>query len=147
MTYNRGNGMGSWEQPFEGILPNIARRFRETQSDAARKELEECMSTAPCPACHGQRLSEIARAVTVGGLGIMDFCSMSVSKELEFMKDLKLEGNLALIAQQIVREIRSRLQFLSDVGPQYLTLNRGGGHPCPAARASVSGWPPRSVPP
>ena len=82
------------------------------------------MSTAPCPACHGQRLSEIARAVTVGGLGIMDFCSMSVSKELEFMKDLKLEGNLALIAQQIVREIRSRLQFLSDVGLQYLTLNR-----------------------
>ena len=124
MTYNRGNGMGVLEQPFEGILPNIARRFRETQSDAARKELEECMSTAPCPACHGQRLSEIARAVTVGGLGIMDFCSMSVSKELEFMKDLKLEGNLALIAQQIVREIRSRLQFLSDVGLQYLTLNR-----------------------
>ena len=124
MTYNRGNGMGILEQPFEGILPNIARRFRETQSDAARKELEECMSTAPCPACHGQRLSEIARAVTVGGLGIMDFCSMSVSKELEFMKDLKLEGNLALIAQQIVREIRSRLQFLSDVGLQYLTLNR-----------------------
>ena len=124
MTYNRGNGMGVLEQPFEGILPNIARRFRETQSDAARKELEECMSTAPCPACHGQRLSEIARAVTVGGLGIMDFCSMSISKELEFMKDLKLEGNLALIAQQIVREIRSRLQFLSDVGLQYLTLNR-----------------------
>ena len=124
MTYNRGNGMGVLEQPFEGILPNIARRFRETQSDAARKELEECMSTAPCPVCHGQRLSEIARAVTVGGLGIMDFCSMSVSKELEFMKDLKLEGNLALIAQQIVREIRSRLQFLSDVGLQYLTLNR-----------------------
>lgn len=124
MTYNRGNGMGVLEQPFEGILPNIARRFRETQSDAARKELEECMSTAPCPACHGQRLSEIARAVTVGGLGIMDFCSMSVSKELKFMKDLKLEGNLALIAQQIVREIRSRLQFLSDVGLQYLTLNR-----------------------
>ena len=124
MTYNRGNGMGVLEQPFEGILPNIARRFRETQSDAARKELEECMSTAPCPACRGQRLSEIARAVTVGGLGIMDFCSMSVSKELEFMKDLKLEGNLALIAQQIVREIRSRLQFLSDVGLQYLTLNR-----------------------
>ena len=124
MTYNRGNGMGVLEQPFEGILPNIARRFRETQSDSARKELEECMSTAPCPACHGQRLSEIARAVTVGGLGIMDFCSMSVSKELEFMKDLKLEGNLAMIAQQIVREIRSRLQFLSDVGLQYLTLNR-----------------------
>ena len=65
MSYNRGNGMGVLEQPFEGILNNISRRFRETQSDAARKELEECMATAPCPQCHGDRLSEIARAVTV----------------------------------------------------------------------------------
>ena len=124
MTYNRGNGMGVLEQPFEGILPNISRRFRETQSDAVRKELEECMATAPCPKCHGQRLSEIARAVTVGGMGIMDFCAMSVSRELEFMNSLKLEGNMALVAEQIVREIRSRLQFLADVGLQYLTLNR-----------------------
>ena len=74
MTYNRGNGMGVLEQPFEGIMHNIARRYRETQSDAARKELEECMSSAPCPRCNGHRLSEIARAVTVGGIGIMDFC-------------------------------------------------------------------------
>ena len=124
MTYNRGNGMGVLEQPFEGILPNISRRFRETQSDAARKELEECMSTAPCPACHGERLSEIARAVTVGGIGIMDFCRMNIRQELEFIDNLKLHGNAAMIAQQILREIRSRLQFLSDVGLQYLTLSR-----------------------
>ena len=78
MTYNRGNGMGILEQPFEGILNNISRRFRETQSDAARKELEECMATAPCPCCHGDRLSDVARAVTVGGIGIMDFCRMNV---------------------------------------------------------------------
>ena len=125
MTYNRGNGMGVLEQPFEGILNNISRRYRETQSDAARKELEECMATAPCPHCHGQRLSEIARAVTVGGIGIMDFCAMSVRKELEFLDGLQLEGNMALIAGQIIKEIRSRLQFLSDVGLQYLTLSRG----------------------
>jgi len=125
MTYNRGNGMGVLEQPFEGILNNISRRYRETQSDAARKELEECMATAPCPHCHGDRLSEIARAVTVGGIGIMDFCRMSVRQELEFMDNLHLEGNMALVAEQIVREIRSRLQFLTDVGLQYLTLSRG----------------------
>jgi len=125
MTYNRGNGMGVLEQPFEGILNNISRRFRETQSDAARKELEECMSTAPCPDCHGDRLSAIARSVTVGGIGIMDFCRMSIRDGLRFMQELKLEGNMAIVAEQIVREIISRLQFLTDVGLQYLTLSRG----------------------
>jgi len=124
MSYNRGNGMGVLEQPFEGILNNISRRFRETQSDAARKELEACMSMAPCPRCHGDRLSEIARAVTVGGIGIMEFCSMSIRQELDFLNDLHLEGNMALVAAQIIREIRERLQFLVDVGLQYLTLSR-----------------------
>ena len=124
MTYNRGTGMGVLEQPFEGILNNISRRFRETQSDSARKELEECMASAPCPHCHGDRLSDIARAVTVGGIGIMDFCRMSIRDGLAFMENLKLEGNMALIAAQIVREIKSRLQFLADVGLSYLTLSR-----------------------
>ncbi len=134
MSYNRGNGMGVLEQPFEGILNNISRRYRETsrryretQSDAARKELEECMTTAPCPHCHGERLSEIARAVTVGGIGIMDFCRMSIRQELQFMQELNLEGSMALVAEQIVKEIRSRLQFLSDVGLGYLTLSRASG--------------------
>ena len=127
MTYNRGNGMGVLEQPFEGIMNNISRRFRETQSDAARKELEECMSSAPCPHCHGDRLSDIARAVTVGGIGIMDFCRMSVKDALKFVDELHLEGSMAVIAEQILREIRSRLQFLMDVGLQYLTLSRSSG--------------------
>ncbi len=124
MTYNRGNGMGTLEQPFEGILNNISRRYRETQSDAARKELEECMATAPCPDCHGNRLSDIARAVTVGGVSIMEFCQMSIREELAFMEALHLEGGMAVIAEQILREIRSRLRFLQDVGLQYLTLSR-----------------------
>ncbi len=124
MTYNRGNGMGVLEQPFEGILNNISRRFRETQSDAARKELEECMATSPCPCCHGDRLSDIARAVTVGGIGIMDFCRMSIQQELSFIEELRLEGNMAVIAEQILREIKSRLRFLEDVGLRYLTLSR-----------------------
>ena len=127
MTYNRGNGFGVLEQPFEGILNNVARRYRETQSDAARKELEECMSTAPCPSCHGERLSDIARAVTVGGMGIMQFCELSIDKELDFIKNLHLDGNMAIVASQIVREIASRLQFLSDVGLSYLTLSRASG--------------------
>ncbi len=124
MTYNRGTGMGVLEQPFEGILNNISRRFRETQSDAARKELEECMASAPCPRCHGQRLSDIARAVTVGGIGIMEFCDMSIARELAFIENLHLDGSMAIVAEQILREIKSRLQFLLDVGLQYLTLSR-----------------------
>ena len=127
MTYNRGNGMGVLEQPFEGIMNNISRRYRETQSDAARKELEECMTTAPCPHCQGNRLSDIARAVTVGGMGIMEFCSLSVDKELAFMENLHLSGNMAVVAEQIVREITFRLRFLMDVGLSYLTLNRAAG--------------------
>ena len=127
MSYNRGNGMGVLEQPFEGILNNISRRYKETQSDSARKELEECMTTAPCPQCGGDRLSEIARAVTVGDMGIMDFCRMSIRDELKFMNELHLEGNMAMVAEQIVKEIKSRLQFLSDVGLSYLTLSRASG--------------------
>ena len=127
MTYNRGNGMGVLEQPFEGILNNISRRYRDTQSDAARKELEECMSTAPCPSCGGNRLSAMAQAVTVGGIGIMDFCRMSIRQELEFMENLQLDGNMAIVAEQIVKEIKSRLQFLMDVGLGYLTLSRPAG--------------------
>ena len=127
MTYNRGTGMGVLEQPFEGILNNISRRYKETQSDAARKELEECMASAPCPQCGGDRLSDIARAVTVGGIGIMDFCRMSIRDELEFMNNLHLEGNMAMVAEQIVKEIKSRLQFLMDVGLGYLTLSRASG--------------------
>ena len=124
MTYNRGNGMGVLEQPFEGILNNITRRYKETQSDYARKEMEECMSNAPCPECGGDRLSAVARAVTVGGIGIMEFCRMSIQQAFDFLDQLQLDGNMALVAEQIIKEIKSRLRFLVDVGLQYLTLSR-----------------------
>ena len=127
MTYNRGTGTGVLEQPFEGIIPNLERRFRETPSDAMRKELEECMSTSPCPRCHGDRLSDMARAVTVGGLGLAEFCRLTVSKALSFVEELRLEGNQAVIAAPIVKEIQARLCFLRDVGLQYLTLSRSAG--------------------
>ena len=127
LYYERGNGRGTLEQAFEGVIPNIERRARETQSEAVRKELEECMSTSPCPVCGGERLSEIARAVTVGGMSITKFCDLPVRQELEFMKNLQLEGASAVIAEPILREINSRLGFLQSVGLQYLTLSRSAG--------------------
>ncbi len=125
LYYERANGRGTLEQAFEGIVPSLERRYRETQSEAMRKELEECMSTSPCPACGGKRLSPISRAVTVGGMRIMDFCDLSVTAGLDFIKGLTFEPNDQMIAQPILREITARLGFLQSVGLQYLTLSRG----------------------
>ena len=127
LQYDRGNGRGTLEQPFEGIINNLSRRYKETQSDSMRRELEECMSYHPCPECHGDRLSPIVLAVTVGGINIMDFCKLSVSEELDFIEHLQLQGSEQVIAQQILREIVSRLNFLRSVGLEYLTLSRGAG--------------------
>ncbi len=127
LQYDRGNGRGTLEQAFEGIVNNLSRRYKETQSDSMRRELEECMSYHPCPDCHGDRLSPIVLAVTVGGLNIMDFCKLSVSQALEFIDNLTLTGSQQIIAEQILREIRSRLNFLRSVGLEYLTLSRAAG--------------------
>ena len=127
LQYDRGNGRGTLEQAFEGIVNNLSRRYRETQSDAMRRELEECMSDHPCPDCHGDRLSPIVLAVTVGGLNIMDFCKLSVNEELDFIENLELQGSEKVIAEQILREIKSRLNFLKSVGLEYLTLSRTAG--------------------
>ncbi len=122
--YERANGRGTLERPFEGVLNNISRRFSETQSEAMQKELEECMSARPCPKCRGRRLGELALAVTVGGMGIMDFCALPISDALRFVNELKLDGAAAVIASQILRELRARLGFLQAVGLNYLTLSR-----------------------
>ena len=122
--YERANGRGVLERPFEGVLNNISRRYAETQSEAMHKELEECMAERPCPKCRGRRLSDVSLAVTVGGMNIMDFCAMPISDELDFMNRLTPEGSMAVIAEQILREIRSRLGFLQAVGLRYLTLSR-----------------------
>ena len=127
LHYERGNGRGTLEQAFEGIIPNIERRVRETQSDAMRKELEEYMVSSPCPRCGGDRLSDIALAVTVGGLSIAQFCAMSVENELAFLESWHPEGTQAAIAEPILREVRARLGFLQNVGLQYLTLSRSAG--------------------
>ncbi len=124
LHYDRGNGYGVLKQPFEGILPNVSRRFEETQSDWAKKELEECMTSKPCPHCHGQRLSDVSRAVTVGGLSIWEYCEKNVNDALDFISKLQLDGAQAKIADQILREIKARLGFLQSVGLPYLTLSR-----------------------
>ena len=127
LSYERRNGRGTLSQPFEGIVNNLNRRYRETQSASVREELEQCMSEIPCPDCGGKRLKKEALAVTVGGIGIMDFCAMSISDELDFIRGLKLEGQKKLIAAQILKEIESRLNFLCSVGLQYLSLSRAAG--------------------
>ena len=127
LTYARADGQGTFSQAFEGILNNVERRFMETQSDASRKELEECMSECPCPTCGGRRLKKEALAVTVGGLNIDEFCHQPVTDALSFVDDLVLTETQAQIARQILKEVKSRLGFLQSVGLSYLTLNRQAG--------------------
>ena len=127
LTYARADGQGTFSQAFEGILNNVERRFTETQSDASRKELEECMSECPCPTCGGRRLKKEALAVTVGGLNIDEFCHQPVTDALSFVDGLVLTETQAQIAWQILKEVKSRLGFLQSVGLSYLTLNRQAG--------------------
>ncbi|HJB56258.1 MAG TPA: excinuclease ABC subunit UvrA [Candidatus Flavonifractor intestinipullorum] len=124
LTYERANGKGTLEQAFEGICNNLERRYKETQSDASRRELEECMSDRPCPDCGGKRLRKEALAVTVGGINIDTFCRKSVTEALDFVEHLELSEQKMRIAERILREIKSRLGFLQSVGLQYLTLSR-----------------------
>ena len=124
LTYERASGQGVLMQPFEGIANNIERRYKETQSDGSRRELEECMSECPCPDCGGRRLRRESLAVTVGGLNIDEFCRKSVSDALSFIETLQLSDQKQLIASGILKEIKSRLGFLQSVGLQYLTLSR-----------------------
>ena len=124
LTYDRANGQGTLYQAFEGICNNLERRYRETQSDAMRRELEDCMSERPCPDCGGRRLRRESLAVTVGGLNIDEFCRKSVTAALEFVDQLTLTQQQMLIAERILKEIKSRLGFLQSVGLQYLTLSR-----------------------
>ncbi len=125
LFYDQPRGQGTLYQAFEGICNNLERRYRETQSDAVKRELEECMSESPCPACGGRRLRRESLAVTVGGLSIDQFCDKSVTDALAFVDQLRLTDNQLLIAERILKEIRARLGFLNSVGLQYLTLSRG----------------------
>jgi excinuclease ABC subunit A len=127
LHYDQARGKGTLYQPFEGIVNNLERRYRETQSDSTKKELESCMSQCPCPTCQGMRLRKESLAVTVGGLSIHQFCEKSVGDALTFVEGLQLTETQLIIAERILKEIKSRLSFLRSVGLEYLTLSRQAG--------------------
>ena len=127
LTYDRANGKGTLYQPFEGIVNNLERRYRETQSESMKRDLEGTMSQCPCPDCQGRRLKKESLSVTVGELDIDTFCHKSVTDALEFLSQLTLNPTQAMIAQRILKEARERLGFLQSVGLQYLTLSRHAG--------------------
>ena len=126
LHYDQERGKGTLQQPFEGIAANLERRYKETQSPAMRAEIEQCMAQWPCPDCGGRRLRKEVLAVTVGGLNISEFAELSVSDALRFLDGLEptLTKTQHLIADRILKEIRTRIGFLQSVGLQYLTLSR-----------------------
>ena len=127
LHYDQPRGKGVLYQPFEGVCNNIQRRYMETQSDSVKRELEEVMGECPCPDCKGRRLKKESLAVTVGGLDIDALTRLSVVEELEWVEALALTDQQHLIADRILKEIRSRLGFLRSVGLGYLTLSRSAG--------------------
>lgn len=124
LKYERNEGYGVIKREFEGIVNNLERRYKETQSPAMRSDIEECMSEIACPECHGRRLRKSALAVTVGGMNIAEFCELSVSNALEFIDSLQFNQKEAIIAERIIKEIKARLGFLTSVGLGYLSLSR-----------------------
>lgn len=124
VEYNREYGHGEIMYSFEGVINNLKRRYRETSSEYIRSQIEEFMSIKPCPECGGTRLKKESRAVTVGGMNICDLVDLPIKDEARFINGLKLTEKEALISNQILKEIKARLQFLCDVGLDYLTLSR-----------------------
>lgn len=120
-------GTGKYKTEFEGIINNLERRFRETQSNWIKEEIESYMSAIPCDKCHGRRLSPESLSVTVGGINISEFCDKSITEALEFVNDLQLTDREMFIAASILKEIKERLGFLKSVGLEYLTLSRSSG--------------------
>ncbi len=118
---------GVMHQSFEGILPNLERRYQETSSVYTRADIEDCMSEIPCPDCHGKRLKKEILAVTVGDMSIAAFSDLSVVKALDFMRNLTLTDMKMRIGERIIKEILERLGFLQSVGLEYLTLSRASG--------------------
>ena len=120
---DRGNTyIRSW--PFEGILPNMERRFRETESSMVREELAKYMSSQPCPECDGTRLRKDARHVLIEGANLPSITEMTVARAADYFGNLKLAGKQAKIAEKVLKELQDRLKFLVDVGLNYLTLSR-----------------------
>ena len=127
VSYKGMRGEGVYDVPFEGLIKNVERRYRETSSESSKAEYETYMRFTPCEACNGMRLKPGALAVTVGGINIHEMTAMSIIKLKEFIDGLKLTKQQELIGARILKEIRSRLSFLVEVGLGYLTLSRATG--------------------
>ena len=125
--YSRQNSSGSFQAPFEGIIPNLERRYRETHSQYSKDELESLMSNKPCVKCKGARLRPESLAVTVADRSIHEITSLSIRECRDFFRRLQLSDKDTLIARQILKELHARLGFLVDVGLDYLTLSRSAG--------------------
>lgn len=124
LEYTRAYGNGNYKAPFEGIINNLERRYKESTSIYTRYELERYLNEVDCPECHGARLNPEVLAVTINGMNIYDFTCMSIRDEMDFINALTLTERELMIANQIIKEIKARLQFLLDVGLDYLTLSR-----------------------
>ncbi len=124
LRYESDHGNGTLTRPFEGIVNNLERRYQESQSPGMRTDLEASMAEIECPDCKGARLKKEVLAVTIGGMNLSDFTQLSITEELAFLDSVTFSEKETMIAETILRELRSRLQFLQDVGLQYLTLSR-----------------------
>jgi len=127
LKFNGKRGSGILHQPFEGIINNLDRRYRESQSQSFKEEVEECMAEIPCPECNGKRLRKEILAVTVGDLDISSFTDLPITEALSFLRNLSLNERDSIIAAQLLKEICTRLEFLDSVGLGYLTLSRYAG--------------------
>lgn len=124
IKYERDYGSGEFDSAFEGIIPNLERRYRETQSDVMKDQIEAYMRTVPCPDCQGKRLKPESLAVTIAGASIADICDLPVCDVAEFLNSFKMSESERIIASRIYKELIARLNFLIDVGLDYLTLSR-----------------------
>ena len=125
--YDGANGSGVYTTTYEGVIPSLERRYRETTSDVMKAAYEEYMSEEPCPECDGKRLKKESLAVTVGEMNIAQISDMNIAKARDFLKQIQFTQMEKMIADQIIKEIDSRLTFLINVGLKYLTLSRAAG--------------------
>ena len=127
--FERGNRRYTYQKPFEGIIPNLERRYRETDSNYIREEINQYMNFRACSECGGTKLNRASRSVKIDSRNIADITALSVARCRDFFLDLRLEGIKEIIARRILREIVERLGFLQNVGLAYLTLDRARSIP------------------
>lgn len=127
MNYERSYGSGKYSAPFEGVITNLERRYNANTYDYVKNDIERYVNDVTCPKCHGARLNDEVLAVTINGVNIYEFTTMSIQKEMDFVNSLELTDREKMIGEQILKEIKARLQFLLDVGLDYLSLSRSAG--------------------